>query len=361
VVRHGHSCVSGLTADGDGYTTCDNDCDDLEPLVNPGAYDFLNGEDDDCDGGVDDPFIVCGAGLQYTSQVPLDYAKAIELCQTTTAAATGADKKWGVISAELRLANGAGTPAAQSHSIITAMGQVLGPRANENFVFLSSGLAATPGQQYYQPGTPQGGTAHGTQSPVPPGFPTNKQGCPLPASGTAFDPVNLKLTIRVPTNSASFAFDHAFFSAEYPEYACSSFNDLWVTLLDTGAQGIANNRNVIFDNQGTPGSVNLNFFDRCVAGPTGCAGNPGFNFCAGGKTELNGTGYGDQDSPCGPLSSVGGSSGWITTAAPVLPGETITVQFIVWDSSDPIFDSASILDNFRWLQGALPTPTTVRP
>jgi hypothetical protein len=347
--------------DGDGYTVCDNDCDDLDPLVNPGAFDFPNNLDDDCNGGVDNPSTACGAGLEYTSQDALDYAKAIELCQTTTAAATGANKKWGVISAELRLANGAGTPAPESHAIITSMGSVLGPRANQNFVLLSSGLAATPGQPYYEPGTPQSGWAHFTQSAPPPGFPTNKQGCPQPDPSAAYDPVNLKITLRVPTNASSFGFDHAFFSAEYPEYACSNFNDLWVALLDTAAPGIANNRNVIFDPQGTPGSVNLNFFDRCVAGPTGCAGTPGFNFCAGGKTELNGTGYGDPDSACGPPSSIGGSTGWITTRAPVVPGETITLQFIVWDSSDHIFDSASILDNVHWLQVNLPNPQSFRP
>ena len=114
-------------------------------------------------------------------------------------------------------------------------------------------------------------------------------------SNGAFDPVNLKLTLRVPTNAFSLAFDHGFFSAEYPEYACTTFNDAWVVLLTTGAGGIANNHDIVFDAQGTPGSVNLTFFDRCVAGQTGCSGGGlGFNFCAGGKSELNGTGYGDR-------------------------------------------------------------------
>jgi len=347
--------------DGDGYTVCDGDCDDSNPLINPGAFDFPNGLDDDCDGGVDNPILNCSDGLQYTSQDPVDYAKSIDICQATTAGATGANKKWGLISAELRLADGTGTPAPTSHAIITAMGDVIGPRKNSNFVLFSSGLAAAPGQPYYQFGTPQGGTGHGLSSATPPGFPTNKAGCPTPFAALAFDPVNLKLSIRTPTNAKSFGFDHAFFSSEYPEYACSSFNDLWVTLLQTGAPGIANNKNIIFDTQGTPGSVNLNFFDRCVAGPTGCVGTPGFNFCSGGKAELAGTGYGDPDAPCGVQSSIGGATGWVTTEAPVLPGEVITVQFMVWDSSDGIFDSAAILDNFRWLQGGLPNPKTYRP
>ncbi|HVY44393.1 MAG TPA: hypothetical protein VHB21_00885, partial [Minicystis sp.] len=121
-----------------------------------------------------------------------------------------------------------------------------------------------------------------------------------------------------------------------------------------------NNRNVIFDNQGTPGSVNLNFFDRCVAGPTGCDGTPGFNFCAGGSAELMGTGYLGHDSPCGAMSSIGGGTGWIQTETPVVPGETVTIQFIIWDSSDAIYDSAAILDDVHWLQQPIANPQTFR-
>lgn len=348
--------------DGDGYGVCEGDCDDSNPLLNPGAFDFPDGVDEDCSGGIDDAQVACGGGLQYSSQNANDYAKAIDICQTTVLDAMGASKVWGLISAELRLADGTGTPAPQSHAIVTSMGSVLGPRKNENFVLFSSGLAGAPGQPYYQAGaTPQGGTDFGVSSVTPPGFPTNKNGCPPPFGSTAFDPVNLVLTLRVPTNVGRFAFDHAFFSAEYPEYACSGFNDMWVTLVDTAAPGIANNKNVVFDAQGTPGSVNLNFFDRCVAGPTGCAGTPGFNFCSGGKSELSGTGYGDFDAPCGVASSIGGGTGWVTTEVPVVPAEILKVQFMVWDSSDGVFDSAAIFDYFRWLKGSIATPLTFRP
>ena len=355
-----------VDSDHDGWTTCNGDCDDNDPLVNPGAYDFPNGKDDDCDGEIDPPFADCGGGLQYTSQDPFDYAKSIDICQTTTAGATGPNKIWGLLDAELRLSDGTGTPAAQAHSIITSFGSVLGPRKNANFAFLSTGYAATPTQPYYMPGTPQGGTAVLPPGPInggyplPAGFPTNKQGCATPQNG-AFDPVNLKLTIRVPTNAFSFAFDHGFFSAEYPEYACSQYNDSWVALLDTGASGIANNKDIVFDAQGTPGSVNLNFFDRCVAGATGCAlGATGFNFCGGGKSELAGTGYGDPDNQCGGPTTVGGGTGWLTTQSPVVPGETMVIQFMVWDSTDAIYDSGAILDYFRWQQTALATPVTHR-
>ena len=44
----------GFDADGDGYTTCEDDCDDGDAAVNPGATEIeANDVDDDCDGVVD--------------------------------------------------------------------------------------------------------------------------------------------------------------------------------------------------------------------------------------------------------------------------------------------------------------------
>jgi hypothetical protein len=39
-------------SDGDGYTTCEGDCDDGNTSVHPGASEACNGNDDDCDGSV---------------------------------------------------------------------------------------------------------------------------------------------------------------------------------------------------------------------------------------------------------------------------------------------------------------------
>ncbi len=38
--------------DGDGYTPCDGDCDDFDVTANPGAIEFCDGDDDNCDGVV---------------------------------------------------------------------------------------------------------------------------------------------------------------------------------------------------------------------------------------------------------------------------------------------------------------------
>jgi hypothetical protein len=40
--------------DGDGYTTCDNDCNDNDNTVYPGATETCDGKDNDCNGKVDD-------------------------------------------------------------------------------------------------------------------------------------------------------------------------------------------------------------------------------------------------------------------------------------------------------------------
>jgi hypothetical protein len=107
--------------------------------------------------------------------------------------------------------------------------------------------------------------------------------------------------------------------------------------------------------------VNLSFFDRCVAGPTGCSGGtPGFNFCAGGTGDLAGTGFDAPDMQCGVSTTIGGGTGWMTTESPVTPGEVMTIQFMIWDSSDGIYDSATILDDFRWQTTTLPHPRTHR-
>src|SRR4051794_18632055 len=40
--------------DGDGYTPNQGDCKDTDPFTHPGADEVCNGNDDDCDGLVDE-------------------------------------------------------------------------------------------------------------------------------------------------------------------------------------------------------------------------------------------------------------------------------------------------------------------
>jgi hypothetical protein len=47
---------------------------------------------------------------------------------------------------------------------------------------------------------------------------------------------------------------------------------------------------------------------------------------------------------------VGSGSGWLRTAAPVLPGETrMRLTFSIHDEGDPSLDTLVLLDRFEWL------------
>jgi hypothetical protein len=57
---------------------------------------------------------------------------------------------------------------------------------------------------------------------------------------------------------------------------------------------------------------------------------------------------------------VGGSTGWLTTTAPVTPGDTLKLRFAIFDEGDGIYDSSVLIDNFQWLAGAVSAPITVQ-
>jgi hypothetical protein len=323
--------------DGDGYASTQGDCADCDPAINPGAYDFPNnGLDEDCSGKADDEVVTCDSSLAMASNVAGDYAKAIGLCRTTTAGATGSAKTWGVISSALVQANGTGAANALSYGILSQFGTNNLPQEGAKLAAFSSGTARAPGDPSYVNPNGQLGSCYnqGTSSTYPTGFKQGTVGCPGPVSGTIYDSSGLLMTIRVPTNAKSFLYEFNFMSAEYPEYVCTSFNDSFVAMLKS-AQTTGN---ISFDAKGNPVTINNGFFT------------------VNGGSKLLNTGF---DSICSG-QICGGGTDWLASTAPVTPGETITLQFSVWDEGDHVWDSIVLVDGFQW--SAVPTKvSTFKP
>ena len=76
-----------------------------------------------------------------------------------------------------------------------------------------------------------------------------------------------------------------------------------------------------------------------------------------GADELAGTGY-DLYRKGVPGERIGGATGWLTTTAPVSPGEIITLTFMIFDSGDRLWDSIVLIDNFKWQASTTAQPGT---
>ena len=377
--------------DGDGWTTCQGDCCDSTEcanpaLVNPGAYDVPgDGVDNDCDGMIDNAPLSCDQGLTTTSTNGLDFAKAIDICQTTTT--NDPLRHWGVIDATFSLADGTGTANAKSHAILPHYGTGTTPQGGVNLMLISNGNAAGKNDPNYDSSI---SASMGTYSAWPSDFVSahgntlpNAPGCPSPASqamcdngshsisGGGCDPIMLTMHIRVPTNANSFSLDTNFFSDEFPEYTCSQYNDFFVVLLDSMYSGTPANptdKNLAFYTSGTnnyPVGVNLAYgntglFTQCVNGTVGCDGTAGTITTCTGVTELAGTGL-DQPAPfaCDTNSLMGGGTGWLTTSGNVTPGEIMTLRIAIWDTSDDVLDSLAAIDGFKWAAEASQPGTVI--
>jgi hypothetical protein len=162
-----------------------------------------------------------------------------------------------------------------------------------------------------------------------------------PAGSGANDSINVLATIRVPTNALSFQYNFRFFSSEFWTWSCTVYNDFYLALLTSGHPMIPADKNISFDSANNPVSVNNGFFDVCQV--RGC------QTCPSGTGALGGTGM-DNLASHGTYGTgaTGGATNWLLTTAPVIPGETITLEFTVFDVSDGILDSLTILDALEW-------------
>lgn len=318
--------------DGDGYSEDQGDCND-DPngggeLMNPGAVEVQldeNGDpegfDNDCDTVIDEALAPCP--INNDDNDPTAYASALDVCHQLTVAS------WrDSIDIDER-----------SRGLFAGYGNTYVPRTGPNLAVLSSGVAADADAPGYT--SPQSGTNLGTSVAHP--DPQGAIGCSSADESQVNDYSEITLQLVVPTNAQSFSFDFNFMSAEFPEYVCTSFDDTFLALLDSQAF----TGNVSFDSQGNRVSINNGFFDTCQASlDPSCTGD----------APLVGTGY---------EGSIGGGTGWLTTTAPVVPGEKITITFSIHDEGDHILDSAVLLDNFRWevepVEGPITVPKVVGP
>jgi|GEM_PF-1051773 len=145
------------------------------------------------------------------------------------------------------------------------------------------------------------------------------------ADTSAGDRVEVTWDLVVPAGINSFQVRSNFFSREYPEWVGSEFNDTF----EISVIGAAFSGQAAFDSYGNPIQINSVLF---------AATNP---------SDLTGTGFDGS-----------GATGWLVTAVPVTPLDTITVSLSVQDSADGVWDSAVLVDWFAWSGTVLPLPFT---
>jgi hypothetical protein len=350
--------------DGDGWTGSQGDCNDCDVNVNPGAIEVLavadadgglpEPADENCDQQVDNVPDSCDTTLLIDDTNAMSGAKAIGLCQVASADGTKGSPgyAWGVISAKYVLANGMPLPNPQrSVGILANFGTVVNAQEGDKMLAMSSGAARAAGD----PGecANDSCSVRGPHAP-PPGFPAAVPGCAGGPGTQVNDDVGLELEVRAPTNATGYRFNFKFYSFEFPEYVCSSFNDQFIALVNPPPMG-AQNGNISFDSGSNPVSINIAFFDVCDpatavqwAQNCGCPNPPPLPnpYCPSGPPELVGTGFLNKN------GNRGGATSWLQTQAPIGGGEEFTIRFAMWDSQDSALDSLVLVDNFTWIAGA---------
>lgn len=344
--------------DNDGWTLADGDCDDCDERLSPGNFDVPeNALDDDCD-GTPDNWPVCDDGIASDTSDVFDFARALDLCKTTTAQERG----WGVLDARLTLADGTGVPAAEGHAVRGRFGSSVLPQHGHALAILSTGVAAARGDTNPAPATTSDHD-QGKASNSPSDLVTAhngalaQPGCPARPLTYAYDPQVLQLGLRVPENARSFSVRASFYSYDFPERVCAGHIDLWVMLLESAATPARADMNLAVV-RGSDLTLTVNaasgdsgLFQQCVNGPVGCesAAGPGTTSSCVGTEQLAGTGF-DDPAPelCSADSLAGGATSWLNVAGNVLPGEFVTLRVGLWDGTGDGSDSTLVLDAFQW-------------
>jgi hypothetical protein len=331
-----------LDQDADGYSIAAGDCNDCDPLVNPGAFDVAgNMVDDDCDGTVDNAPPACDA-MAVGKNDATSLANAFDQC-------------------DQRFFKGAmlvGPSDTKARNVVGKFGSLM-TKAGSSMALISTGLAVDksgPGFVAVQIGTNLSDS--NTFSNPLPSIPANPMcsgalGGPGAQPAMVNDYTELVVDLKAPTNANTFSFQFQFFSAEYPEFVCTQFNDEFLVLMESPNE-FSTPTNISFDSSMNPITVNNGLFTVCQNGTSSYTMH-----CQHPVSDIAGTGYEDTASGIGGSQPIGGSTGWLTTTAPVTPGEAFKLHFIIFDEGDHIYDSAVLIDNFQWSVTAATAPTTI--
>ncbi|MFI5288853.1 MAG: choice-of-anchor L domain-containing protein [Polyangia bacterium] len=353
--------------DQDGYTPAMGDCNDCNPSINPGAIQIPGDPTDYACNGM--PGVVAACDSANTGMHdPTSLAEAFEQC----------DPRF------FKSATMVGPSDQRARKVVATFG-VLMPRMGKNMALVSSGIAADKSDPDFDktneedPGTDlSDSNTYANPDPSLMGI----MGCGQSQPSMVNDYTELVVKLHAPTNVNSFSFDFQFFSAEYPVYVCTEFNDEFLVMQESKGE-FAAPTNIAFDMQKNPITINNGFFTVC----TNDTSKPQTQNCKHPVTDINGTGFEDPpgaggggsipcqtDADCFGIGSCtggmcnigggggnipGGSTGWLTTTAGVTPGEDVTLHFIVFDEGDHILDSAALIDNFRWGTSVVSTPSTM--
>ncbi|MEZ4454110.1 MAG: choice-of-anchor L domain-containing protein [Nannocystaceae bacterium] len=146
----------------------------------------------------------------------------------------------------------------------------------------------------------------------------------------ANDVLYFQFDVAVPKGTHGYVVDFAFFSAEYPEWVNTAFNDM--AIVWSTSETYVGNVTFIYDDNNNPQPLTV----------TALAQNGLIKYNMNAP-QLAGTGYDTDGGNCH-----GGGSGWATVKGSAAPGETFTLAWTVFDKADTILDTALIIDNFRW-------------
>ena len=198
----------GTDFDGDGHGACTDCCESTETCPNPKEAWDKNSPVDMCEYEVIETD--CESDIQGSSTDPLDYAKAIGICKTTTEDSDD----WGLISAVISAPNGNMNVHSGSNGLLSKLGSVIKPKEGSFMLGLSSGKVADPFTSY----------AFGSTSGAPADwlaanggkFPSSAScsSSSIGTSGAVNDAVMLTMRIRTPKTAKSFSFNLYFLTIE---------------------------------------------------------------------------------------------------------------------------------------------------